>query len=137
MKISNRIKRLLLAAFIISSALIGSLCIGLIKDITGVYIGAPFLGMAVLVSIYTFLYPIVDKPPTLQDKIDVLNLNKYKEKFKFNDCLICLNKKQYMVRFDCNHYFCNDCIYKSNVEKCPTCRSYIDPFAVTYYINEV
>lgn len=137
MRLSNRTKRLLLAAFIISSALIGFLCIGLIRDVIGVYIGCPFLAIAVIVSIYTFLFPIVDKPPSLQEKIDVMNLNKYKEKFKFNDCLICKNSKQYMVKFDCDHYFCNDCVYKTNIEKCPTCRSYIDPFAITYYLNEI
>ena len=92
MRLTNRTKRLLLGIGIVSFALIGSLCIGIIKDIIGVYIGCPFLAIAVFISIYTFLYPIIDKPPSLQDKIDVMNLNKYKDKYKFNDCSICFGK---------------------------------------------
>jgi hypothetical protein len=137
MRLTNRTKRLLLGLGIVSFALVGSLCIGLIKEIKGVIIGCPFLVIAVLISIYTFLYPVIDKPQSLQDKIDVMNLTKYKNKFNFGNCSLCLNNKQYMVLLDCSHYFCNDCIFKSNMEKCQDCKRYIDPFAVSYFINEV
>jgi hypothetical protein len=61
-------------------------------------------------------------------------INLLYENFEINnlelECCICIEKREekYICKFNCNHKFCIDCIYKyiSNMKSiCPICRSQI------------
>ncbi len=60
----------------------------------------------------------------------------YNKTEKLDDCQICLENKKFMVRFECNHEFCRDCIKENYNKKCSMCFKHIEPSKALFIINE-
>ncbi len=85
------------------------------------------------------LYLIRSLEYNLNDKnyvlMNILKNNMYKIEEKLDECIICFNDEIYFIKFNCNHYYCRNCIINGDFKLCPICRKLINYYDIKYIIN--
>jgi len=68
-------------------------------------------------------------------KAFIQNDKNYKIIQKDLECAICIDNKKYMIKLECNHIFCRDCVVK--LYDCGYCKKIINKYNVSLILNTV
>ena len=63
----------------------------------------------------------------------IQNDKNYKIIQKDLECAVCMDNKKYMIKLECNHIFCRDCVVR--LHDCGFCKKIINKYNITLIMN--